>query len=396
MSTPAFRWVTRCSAALIVLSHPAGATAQEPHAHHPTAAPAAWRWHADANVFVGVNHQDRKFRDFTVWEAQNWLMVGAERASEDRRFRLKGMLSFEPLTLRDLGSPQVFQTGETYQGGALIDYQHPHDLVMELGADLRVAMGAVAIFAGADLVGSPTLGPPAFMHRPSAAFNPQAPLAHHHLDATHITPGVVRGGLELGAWRFEGSWFRGREPDEDRLNLDLGAPDSFAMRLAWASGPWSAQVSGGWLTEPELITPFDATRLTASLSYARGRLAWMAAFGQNREIHGNLEAYLLEATWRKTPRDAFYTRVESMAKDILDAGFHPVGTFHPHRQSQVTAATLGYVRDLVQNKFGAFGIGGDLTGYLVPSNLRGAYGTSPLSAHAFLRYRARPNSAHVH
>ena len=47
---------------------------------------------------------------------------------------LHGMLSFEPFTLRDLGSSQVFQTGETFGGAPLIDYQHPHDLIMGLSA----------------------------------------------------------------------------------------------------------------------------------------------------------------------------------------------------------------------------------------------------------------------
>ena len=44
------------------------------------------------------------------------------------------MFSLEPFTLRDIGSPQVFQTGETFNGAPLIDYQHPHDLIMNLGA----------------------------------------------------------------------------------------------------------------------------------------------------------------------------------------------------------------------------------------------------------------------
>src|SRR5688572_22007191 len=82
---------------------------------------AAWRWHADAAVFVGLNHQERKFRDFTVWESQNWMMAGGERMIGKARLRVNSMLSFEPFTLRNIGSPQVFQTGETYQGGALID-----------------------------------------------------------------------------------------------------------------------------------------------------------------------------------------------------------------------------------------------------------------------------------
>ena len=90
-------------------------------------------------------------------------------------------------------------------------------------------------------------------------------------------------------------------------------------------------------------------RVSASLSYEQrdGRLAWTAAFGQNREIHGNLEAYLLEGRMQLRPRDAVYGRVESVAKDILDAGFHPRGVFHRHRQSQVGALTIGYVRDLM-------------------------------------------------
>jgi hypothetical protein len=305
------------------------------------------------------------------------------------------MWSLEAFTLKDIGSPQVFQTGETYRGGALIDYQHPHDLIMGAGADLRVPAGRTSVLLGLDLVGSPALGPPVFMHRPSAALNPQSPLGHHHLDATHITPGVITGGLQAGEWTMEGSWFRGREPDEDRLDLDLGALDSYSVRLSWTRAAWSAQASAGWLTEPELVTPYDAKKLTASLAYTRNGLAWMAAFGQKREIHGNLEAYLFEAVWQARPRDAFYTRLESVAKDILDVGFHPVGTFHPHRQSQIAAATIGYVREIVRTRAGAFGLGGDVSGYVVPSNLKDGYG-SPLSLHAFVRYRLRPAATHPH
>ena len=43
------------------------------------------------------------------------------------------MVSLEPFTIQPLGSPQVFQTGETYRRAPLIDYQHPHDLFMQLG-----------------------------------------------------------------------------------------------------------------------------------------------------------------------------------------------------------------------------------------------------------------------
>jgi hypothetical protein len=88
-----------------------------------------------------------------------------------------------------------------------------------------------------------------------------------------------------------------------------------------------------------------------------------------------------------------------VAKSILDAGFHPPGTFHRHRQSQVGALTLGYIRDFLTTPSTRLGVGGDVTGYLVPDNLRDAYG-SPVSYHVFLRYRGGPASrtgvTHVH
>ena len=357
----------------------------------------AWQWSADANVFFGFNYQRREFRDFSAWESQNWLMGGIERRSARNRLRLGAMLSFEAFTLKDIGSPQVFQTGETFEGAPLVDYQHPHDLIMGLGGAYERKAGRLTLLAGLDLVGSPTLGPMPFMHRASAIENPQAPLSHHYMDSSHITHGVVRGGVGAGPWKLEGSWFHGREPDEDRLDLDLGRLDSYAGRLSWSRGPWYAQVSAAHLVQPERVTPFDADKVTASIAREapgeRG-LSWMAGFGQKREVHGDFEAYLLEATWRTSAKHAFYTRLESVAKDILDAGFHPTG-FHQHRQSQVSAVTLGYLRNVLRTSAGSMGIGGDITAYGVPANLRESYG-APLSFHVFLRYRAPARRAEIH
>lgn len=375
------------------------AVAQDTPAADAGAAPD-WRWISDANAFFGFNYQHRKFRDFSTWESQNWLMAGAERRSATDRARISAMLSFEPFTLHDIGSPQVFQTGETFQNAPLIDYQHPHDLVMGLGGDYQRAVGRATLLMGADLVGSPTLGPAPFMHRPSAIENPQAPLSHHYMDSSHITHGVVRGGIGAAAWRLEGSWFHGREPDENRTDLDLGKLDSYAVRISWRRGPWTAQVSGAHLTQPERVTPYDADKVTASIARdstgeERG-VSWLAGFGQKREVHGRFEAYLLEATLRANTSNIFYTRLESVAKDILDAGYHPT-VFHQHRQSQVGAFTAGYIRNVLRTRAGSIGVGADITAYVVPPNLREAYG-APLSFHGFLRYRAgpRPRAANVH
>jgi hypothetical protein len=377
------------------------AHAQAPaHVHDPST-PAAWRWSALGTAFVGYNYQHRKFTDFDEFESQNWLMTSAERRSGASRVRLSGMFSFEAFTLRDLGSPQVFQTGETFGGAPLIDYQHPHDLFMNLGGDFTRTLNGTNLTIGAFIVGAAPIGPPAAMHRPSGTDNPQVPLAHHYLDATHITPGVITVGVERRGWKLEAGAFQGREPDENRLDLDLGALDSFSARASWTRGPWSAQVSGATLTTPETNSPYDAKRVTASAAYFKGdenrSIAWLAAFGQNREVHGNLEAYLLEAT-RRVMKNTFYGRAEHVAKDILDAGFHPLGTAHAHRQSPVSALTLGYTRELTSDsRWGSIALGGDLTGYLVPDNLKQSYG-SPLSTHVFLRYRGRAGAPgdHVH
>jgi len=374
-----------------------GEAAQAGPAHQHTVTSAAWQWGVEATAFGGYNYQYRKFTDFDELESQNWLMTTVARSfSSASHLRIDAMLSFEPFTLRDIGSPQVFQTGETFGGGPLVDYQHPHDLIMNLGAEFSHAIGGSTLLLQAYAVGPAPIGPPVFMHRPSAAENLQAPLSHHYLDATHITPGVVAIGIEREGFKFEVGAFHGQEPDEDRLDLDTAALDSYGARLSWADGPWAIQLSGADLKTPERKSPYDATRVTASVSYFKGdanrSIAWLAAFGQNREVFGKLEAYLIEAT-RRVSRNAFFMRAEWVAKDILDAGFHPIGTAHTHRQSPVGAMTLGYVRDVSTRAWGTLGVGGDATGYLVPDNLSESYG-SPWSFHAFVRYRGKAGATH--
>jgi hypothetical protein len=383
--------------------------AQEPapaadHAHPQGAADSSqpsWAWMTDANLFFGYNYQHREFGDQSAWESQNWFMLHGSRPFGRGQFQLEGMASLEPFTMRGIGSPQLFQTGESYQGGPLIDRQHPHDLLMELGATYRIRRGAVAFLAGAALVGTPALGPTPFMHRESARENPQAPLAHHYLDSTHITPGVLTGGVELGRLTLEGSWFRGEEPDEYRLNIARPWLDSWSVRGQWRRGPWQAQVSGGILHKPSWFEPYDIPRVTASIEFNGSLrshpLAATVAWGENREIHGILDGYLLEWNAGLTPRSRLYGRAEAVAKDLLDLGFpDPPGIVSFHRISHVAALTLGYVHDIRDATWGRLGIGGDATFYHVPDNMLDYYGTSPHSFHVFVRYRLRSSNSMGH
>jgi len=385
-------------AAIFALGLATAASAQDEHVHEPASETTNWAWTWDANVFLGWNYQLRKFRDFNRVESQNWWMGGGERPLASGRLQLHAMFSLEPFTIQALGSPQVFQTGETFEGAPLVDYQHPHDLFMDIGATWTRPTRRGRLFVEVAPAGSPAVGPTVFMHRPSAAENPAAPLGHHQMDATHIAYGVVNGGVTRGPITLEGSWFRGAEPDENRKDLDFGALDSYAGRLSWKHRDWDAQVSAAHLTTPESVEPFsDVTRITASIGYTRvdGRAAALLSWGQNREIHGIMDAYLFEATLRPASRHAWYTRAELVTKDILSpGGRHPPGFTHFHPLSRIGALTGGYVYELVQSRAGHFGIGGDATIYHVPANLQDNYGT-PASFHVFLRYRPRAWSGHA-
>ena len=427
------RAITGVVAAALVFVMATGLSAQDhDHAHMAPAAQTqpAWTWTTDANVIFGYNYQQRLFADFWAWESQNWGMVSAERPVGSGRLTLTGMISLEPWTIGRLvyaegsdgspqrlfavtstgdrvhlgGSPQTFQTGESYLGSPLVNYQHPHDLIMNLGAIYRFDRGRLKYTFEGDVVGSAALGPVAFMHRESARDNPQAPLTHHFLDSTHITPGVLRAGVEVGHLMLETSAFRGEEPDEDRLDIDQPRLDSWSARASWRQGPWHAQFSGGHLHEPEWFDPYDVTRLTASIAYngtVRSKpLNATVAWGQNRELLvGALDGYLAEWDWHLAARSSFYGRAEKVRKEVLSLGVHPRGLLpgqHPHTLSNISALTLGHVFDLPIPRGGRFGVGADITVYATSPDLESYFG-SPHSYHVFLRWRPSqiaPN--HVH
>ena len=177
------------------------------------------------------------------------------------------------------------------------------------------------------VVGEPTLGPTVFMHRASSEGNPTAPLSHHTADSTHITHGVIAAGLTRGTMTVEGSVFHGREPDENRLDIEMGKLDSYAGRVWYRTGPWAAQVSAGHLTQPDATELSDLDRYTASVEYA-GKdtpLKFTALFGMNHlpNLNGsnvNEYAWLTDVAWRLRSRDLAYLRAEIVDKDILQAG----------------------------------------------------------------------------
>ena len=250
------------------------------------------------------------------------------------------------------------------------------------------------------------------MHRASGLDIPTAPLAHHWLDATHITFGVVTAGFVWGPAKLDASAFNGREPNGERWDLEAPRLDSTSVRLTLNPSPaFSAQASAAWLTAPERLHPdIDMSRYTASLSwsgrFAGARLDATAAWGRNvrsRQLPNCFlsagcvatsipyapsavqDALLLEATLHAGARHLLFTRAERVEKDGLYPGFDP---FHS-RVFPVAAVQLGYLYELPLRGPIGLRVGGAAGVARVPEFIETDFGKRPLSywilAHARLR-----------
>ncbi|HEX2650789.1 MAG TPA: hypothetical protein VHN19_12735 [Burkholderiales bacterium] len=319
------------------------------------------------------------------------LMVMAQRPAGDGVFGLRAMVSADPL-MGKRGYPLLLQTGETAGGAPLIDRQHPHDLFMELAASysLRLAERR-SVFVYAGLPGEPALGPPAFMHRFSGEDNPEAPISHHWLDSTHITYGVVTAGYVHGDFKAEVSRFRGREPDENRSDIETGKLDSTAARLSWnPTRDWALQVSRGRLKSPEALhADVDVRRTTASAIYHRDfggvKTQTTLAWGRNAPTRGEAtSSYLLEAAARLPGRHTLFGRAERVSKNELFPETDPLAD----RVFDVGKLSLGYVYDLpLEGRF-RIGVGTLVSRYALPADLKPAYG-NPTSFMLFARIAIR-------
>ncbi|HEY2152868.1 MAG TPA: hypothetical protein VGH34_18805 [Vicinamibacterales bacterium] len=355
--------------------------------------PSPWMLMSDGVLFATYNHQGSP-RGGDEFKSTNWWMGMASRTVGPGRLTLTGMLSLDALTATSHGYREIFQVGEEYHGAPLVDWQHPHDFLMQAAIAWRVPIDYRSGFTiAAAPVGEAALGPVAYMHRASATDNPTAPLAHHTLDSTHISMGVITTGFDHGPWTIEGSLFNGREPDDNRWDLmDPGPLDSWSARVWYEPSPaWQFQVSQGLLKHPEPLEPGSIRRTTASASWTARRptgfTAATFAFGLNQKEQGAYTAYLAEAEDRRG-RTSIYGRFESVDTEtalLQNAVVFASGSDLP--PSRVNALTFGLVRDLAVIRGFEFGIGGDVVLYGVPDALRPEYGDHPVSAHVFIRVR---------
>lgn len=311
----------------------------------------------------------------------NWIMGMAQRPVGDARVMFRGMFSAEAATIRGCGYPDLLASGELCEGKKIHDRQHPHDLMMEISAEYDAPLGRALrwqLYGGP--VGEPALGPVAYPHRVSALSNPLASIAHHWLDSTHITYGVVTGAVYGKQWKAEASVFNGREPDEERTDFDFGALDAMSGRVWFLPTPELAlQVSAGKLAESEAQESAgpgtDVTRVTASATYHvmrgdNGIWATTIGWGRNEESAHGSNALLLETSVTLQDRDSWFGRFEVAGKTAHDLALD-------ESDEAFTVAKLqgGYTRYLdAWNGFKP-GIGASLSAGFVPAELKAAYGS---------------------
>ncbi len=333
-------------------------------------------------------------------DAPNWIMgMYSHPLGDSTQIGARLMMSLDPLTEQGRGYPLLFQSGESWNGEPLHDRQHPHDLFDELSVSLSQKFDhdfSGYVYFG--YPGEPALGPPTFMHRPSAMDDPDAPIGHHWQDSTHVTFGVATAGLVWSNVKVEGSIFTGREPDEDRYDFDQPEFDSYSGRLSWnPTRNLALQVSYGYIKSPEALEPaLKRHRTTASAIYSLplgNDTNWSNSFvwGQNHDTgEGKTQSFLVESDYQRG-RNTIYLRWERVQKSGHELVLKP---FDESEIFPVSGYSLGYVRDLSHGNGLDVGLGTQFTINGRPDTLDRYYGNDLGYAFEFF-LRIRP-SLHSH
>jgi hypothetical protein len=332
----------------------------------------------------------------------NWAMAAASRSLGGGRLEVRGMLSAEPWTIGGRGYPLLVQSGESYRGAPLHDRQHPHDLFMELAALYeRPVARSVGLSLYLAPVGEPAVGPVAFPHRPSAADDPLAPISHHWQDGTHITFGVVTAGVFTRSVKLEGSWFNGREPDENRTNFDYAGRklDSYGARVTVNPGPrWSVSSWYAYLKSPEGLHPeeslhrYGVAALTTQPYGRAGQWASALIWGANDPLgSGHVSnSVVLESNLDLDETNAVFGRAEYVRKNAEEL---VVPSVPPTTEYDVGALALGYLRTVgtVAGLSAGLGVRGSVN--FLPSSLEAQYGSrTPAGFAVYVRLRPSGSS----
>jgi hypothetical protein len=340
----------------------------------------SWMLMTHGTLFLRYTNQGGP-RGGEQFSAPNWYMISAQRnVSDDQQITFRSMLSVDRVIDGGSGYPLLLQSGESWNGVPLVDRQHPHDLFAEVSATYSISFGTSAsAFMYVGYPGEPAIGPTAFMHRPAAQFNPDAPIGHHWQDATHITFGVTTLGFIINSVKVEGSVFTGREPDENRYNFEKPLFDSYSGRISYnPTTEFAFQGSFGFINDPEGHGD-DVIRRSASVLYSstiddESSLHASLIWGQNEDHHLFLNSFLLEAAYN-TGRFGLYGRHESVDKPRNDLGISVgKGTIERVRQYVAGLSYLVMENDSYTLRSGIQGMVSSVSSFLEQY-----YGKNPVS-----------------
>lgn len=346
-----------------------------------------WTLMAHGVLNLVYDHQSGPRGDDKAF-ASGMLMGMAQHPLGKGTLQFKAMVSPDPL-MSASGYPLLLASGETANGrDRLIDRQHPHDFFMELSSSVSQNIGPKSsVFLYAGLPGEPAFGPPAFMHREAIMDSPEAPITHHWLDSTHISFGVLTGGIVLDRVKLEVSRFNGREPDQHRWNIETGPLDSSAIRVSWnPTRTLALQGSWGHFVDPEqLERGVDQKRWSASALWANEvapgwKLAGTLAWGR-KAAHGRSDdAVAAEASLRHDEWTVFGRAEVTENRELTDLEDGPA--------RRVGKASLGVVRDFKIADHFSVGAGGLFSLNFVPDGLAPSYGGhNPIGTMGFVRLK---------
>ena len=214
-------------------------------------------------------------------------------------------------------------------------------------------------------------------------------------DRAGVVVGVLLGRFSCGdhgPWVAEGSLFNGREPDENRWDLEFGRLDSFSGRLWYRpNDEWEVQASSGRLKDAEQLEPGTIVRSTVSASWTRKNgmaiSSVTAAYGRNNTLHGDRSAVFVEGA-RHADGNTLYGRFEAVQVEtsLLQTDTVVEGPA-ADLKNPVFAFTVGGVRDIGVWRGFEGGVGADVSVYGVPDALQSLYSAHPVSFHVFFRLR---------
>ena len=223
------------------------------------------------------------------------------------------------------------------------------------------------------------------------------PIAHHWLDSTHVSFGVITAGFIQDDWKVEVSRFTGREPDQFRFNFDAArfrlhrgaAVLTIRIRTLVAAAFFS-----GWLKSPEQLDPdVNEQRLTASATWfdtssigAASPPLWRSAASNFPPASARMPA------WRKwntsQPRSGrLFARAEAIESTELVPSPTTQMCAGP-ANSAWARSTIGPSSTMEWRQHWKIGLGGLYAFDFAPSSTTAPYGRDPHGAMGFVRLLA--------